>query len=260
MILLNQPLRQRVSPCAGDPADVPRHRAHDISRPINHRTGTTKSGYSAGSIADNKASSLQSHSKMDVIMRRYATTSAPCELSRRYRSLPHLDVAATCSAVHGAVCFHHDNVPPSLEKKEGVGCERISNLIAQPRHHPQVRNSPWTMFFYGVDATKKPTAGPLGANNISQPVPPTSRGDGLFRVGSRASPSVFPRWRWRDERLAGSELEISAIDRRVSACFPPAPTLTSFPPAPTQNPSFVAYSRIRFRGTIGHLAYRPHGD
>ena len=31
------------SPCAGDPADVPRHRAHDISRPINHRTGTTKS-------------------------------------------------------------------------------------------------------------------------------------------------------------------------------------------------------------------------
>src|SRR2546423_5880956 len=65
-------------------------------------------------------------------------------------------------------CFHHDDVPPSLEQKtRGWAAENFNFLtgIARPRHHSQVRNSPWTMFFYGVDATKKPTAAPLGTDN-----------------------------------------------------------------------------------------------
>lgn len=36
------------------------------------------------------------------------------------------------------------------------------NGIAQRRHHTQIRNGPWAMFFYGVGATKKQTASALG--------------------------------------------------------------------------------------------------
>ena len=34
------------------------------------------------------------------------------------------------------------------------------NGIAGRRHHSHVRYNPWTMFFYGVTATKKPSAAP----------------------------------------------------------------------------------------------------
>src|SRR6266508_2053734 len=54
-----------------------------------------------------------------------------------------------------------------LNKKEGLGRGEFQfpNRDRLTRHHSQVRNGPWTMFFYGVDATKKPTAAPLGADN-----------------------------------------------------------------------------------------------
>jgi hypothetical protein len=35
------------------------------------------------------------------------------------------------------------------------------NGIAVKRHHCQVRNNPWTMFFYGVSSTKNLSAAPL---------------------------------------------------------------------------------------------------
>src|SRR4030088_2408448 len=54
----------------GRTMDLRPRRAHDISRPINHRTGTTESKITPRDrIPANKASSLQSHSKMGVLMR-----------------------------------------------------------------------------------------------------------------------------------------------------------------------------------------------
>jgi hypothetical protein len=64
--------RDRGKPsCPGRTMDLRPRRAHDISRPINHRTDTRQNPrYPRDRIPVNKASSLQSHSKMGVLMRR----------------------------------------------------------------------------------------------------------------------------------------------------------------------------------------------
>jgi hypothetical protein len=46
---------------------------------------------------------------------------------------------------------------------------RFLNGIAGWRHHSQVRNNPWTMFFNGVTTTKIVTAAPFRAQPSVQP-------------------------------------------------------------------------------------------
>ena len=49
---------------------------------------------------------------------------------------------------------------------------RFLNGIAGWRHHSQVRNSPWTMFFNGVHATKIVTAAPFRKQSSASPFLP----------------------------------------------------------------------------------------
>src|SRR6266568_8159410 len=70
------------------------------------------------------------------------------------------------------------------------------NGIAVRRHHCQVRNAPWTMFFYGDDITKKqPAAPPEPAALIPHPSFSSNRWgaarDGFF--GARRGPRRAPR-------------------------------------------------------------------
>ncbi len=97
--------------------------------------------------------------------------SAPMHRSqRRRRARPHLLLA------------HHGY----LQRGPEGGSARLNtflNGIARGRHHYQVRNTPWTMFFYGFELTKKSPAAP------SKPNAPRSHPELLFQqVGRR------PRW------------------------------------------------------------------
>jgi hypothetical protein len=57
--------------------------------------------------------------------------------------------------------------PPAWFERKGWVAQFIKflNGIAQRRHHSQARNNPWTMFFYGENATKIVTAAPFRAQS-----------------------------------------------------------------------------------------------
>lgn len=58
------------------------------------------------------------------------------------------------------------------------------NGIAGRRHHFQIRNHPRTMFFNGLNCTKKHTAAPLGASKLRDQ-------EFLVQQMARASQTVF---------------------------------------------------------------------
>ena len=74
---------------------------------------------------------------------------------------------------HGAPCqsIYYDPSSILLLGAEGWAALLINflNGIAGRRHHSHVRYNPWTMFFYGVTATKKPSAAPSHQEDRPRP-------------------------------------------------------------------------------------------
>jgi hypothetical protein len=75
-----------------------------------------------------------------------------------YRGKPLLSVALFAPGLAHGITPVDDLVPRA---RTAVSIIFLTG-IALRRHHTQIRNCPQAMFFYGVNATKKRTASPLG--------------------------------------------------------------------------------------------------
>src|ERR1700733_13071033 len=86
----------------------------------------------------------------------------PCAWWPRRRSRPRLHGPPTSyGGPYYSICS--DPLPILQLGRKGWAALLINflNGIAGRRHHSHVRNNPWTMFFCGVHATKKPSAAPF---------------------------------------------------------------------------------------------------
>src|SRR5580704_5969321 len=77
------------------------------------------------------------------------------------------------TAICGGPCLSIYSVSSPILQLRGKGWAALLinflNGIAGRPHHSHVRNNPWTMFFCGVHATKKPSAAPFHQEDTPQP-------------------------------------------------------------------------------------------